>query len=315
MGVHISSSQLESFVVLARELKFARAARMLNISQPALTKRIQSLEGLLGQVLFLRQRRGLVLTESGRTLQRFAVSMERQELDLLEELIGTSSAVSGFFRLVSFSSCLRSILIPAVGPLLRDNPRLSCQFIKGEIHQLHELLVDGKVDFCVSLSECERMDIENIRLGIERNVLIESSTHNGRGDCYIDHDPDDSFTERFFLAQTGATAPKMLRAYFDDIYGLIDAVAEGIGRAVVPLHLIQSEQRVRPVRGFRPHDVPVFLHYRRTSCTSRMHAAVVQALMHECQRRYDTHAAPEGSHAVMDDALIVSNRRTTLKAA
>lgn len=315
MGVRISSTQLESFVILARELKYARAARLLNISQPALTKRIQSLEGRLGQALFLRLRGGLELTESGRVLQRFASSIERQEQDLLDSLVGSPQGISGHFRLVSFSSCLRSVLIPAVGPLLRDNPRLSCQFSKGEISQLHELLADGKVDFSVSLSECERMGIENVRLGVERNVLIESNLYVGRKDCYIDHDPRDNFTERFFLAQTGATVPKMLRAYFDDIYGLIDAVSEGVGRAVVPLHLLQPDHHVRLVPGFRPYDVPVFLHYHRQPYPNRMLRAVVEALISECAHLYGEHAIAIEEVAVPDDALVGANLRAARNTA
>jgi len=310
MATRLSSTQIESFMMLARELNFSRAAERLHVSQPALTKRIQNLEELLGQALFLRLREGLQLTESGRILQRHAASVERQEDELIEDLVGSVGGVAGFFRLASFSSCLRSVLIPAVSGLLRDNPRLSCQFMKAEVHELQELLIEGKVDFSVSLSECERMGIENVQLGVERNVLIESSRWPGREDCYIDHDPRDNFTERFFLIQTGATVPKMLRAYFDDIYGLIDAVAEGIGRAVVPLHLIRPEHRVRMTPGFRPYEVPVFLHYHAQPYYTKLQRAVIDALTDECPRHYaQHHDGHRRGNAIADDALLAANRR------
>lgn len=292
MGTLLSSMQIESFATLARELNFSRAAELLHVTQPALTKRIQNLEEALGQALFVRLRGGLQLTESGRILQRHAASVERQEQELLDDLVGGSPGIAGFFRLVSFSSCLRSVLIPALGGLLRDNPRLSCQVAKAEVHELHELLIDGKVDFSVSLSECERMGVENVHLGVERNVLIESARHDGRKDCYIDHDPRDNFTERFFLFQTGATAPKMLRAYFDDIYGLIDAVSEGVGRAVVPLHLLRPEHEVRPVPGFRPYEVPVFLHHYTQPYYTALQRSVIDTLVREASRRYASHPEP-----------------------
>ena len=310
MGTRLSSAQIESFMTLARVLNFSRAAELLHVSQPALTKRIQNLEETLGQALFMRLRGGLQLTESGRILQRHAASVERQEQELLDDLVGGSGGIAGFFRLVSFSSCLRSILIPAIGGLLRDNPRLSCQFVKAEVHELHELLIDGKVDFSVSLSECERMGVENVRLGTERNVLIESTRHDGRRDCYIDHDPRDNFTERFFLIQTGSTVPKMLRAYFDDIYGLIDAVSEGIGRAVVPLHLLRPEHQVRLVPGFRPYEVPVFLHHHTQPYYTKMRRLVIDTLVRESARCYASHRPLDaGVSAVADDALIAANRR------
>ncbi len=275
-------------MVLARELNFSRAAELLHVSQPGLTKRIQNLEESIGHALFVRLRGGLELTESGRILQRHGASVERQEQELLDDLVGGRSGISGFFRLVSFSSCLRSVLVPVIGGLLRANPRLSCQLIKGEVEDLQDRLIEGAVDFSVSLSECERMGIENLRLGVERNVMIESSRYIGREDCYIDHDPRDNFTERFFLIQTGATVPKMLRAYFDDIYGLIDAVAEGVGRAVVPAHLVRPEHAVRTVPGFKPYEVPVFLNYHSQPYYTRLQRAVIDTLQRECSLHYES---------------------------
>lgn len=75
----------------------------------------------------MRLRGGLELTESGRILQRHSAAVERQEQELLDNLVGGHAGISGFFRLVSFSSCLRSVLVPAIGGLLRANPRVSCQ--------------------------------------------------------------------------------------------------------------------------------------------------------------------------------------------
>ena len=301
-------------MTLARELNFSRAAERLNVSQPALTKRIQNLEETLGQVLFMRLRGGLELTEPGRILQRHAASVERQEEELLDSLVSSPGGMSGFFRLVSFSSCLRSVLVPAIGGLLRANPRLACEISKAEVHGLQDLLIEGKVDFSVSLSECERMGIENVRIGIERNVLIESARYSRREDCYIDHEPRDNFTERFFLIQTGATVPKMLRAYFDDIYGLLDAVSEGVGRAVVPLHLIRPDHHVRLVPGFKPYEVPVFLHHHTQPYYTRLYRAVIDTLTRECSLHYEAYRQHGHTDvALPDDALIGANRRMLSK--
>lgn len=317
MTTRLSSAQLESFVVLARELKFGRAAELLHISQPALTKRIQNLEETVGQILFLRLREGLELTESGRVLQRYAASIALQERDLIDNLIGGKSEdgnLAGFFRLVAFSSSLRSVALPALAVLLRANPRLTCQTIKGEVHQIHDMLIDGRVDFCLSLSECERMGIENVQIGIERNVLIESVRHATRPDCYIDHEPRDNFTERFFLSQTGATVPRMLRAYFDDIYGLIDAVSQGLGRAVVPVHLIRPEHEVRTVAGYRPFEVPVLLQFHTQPHPTSLQRAVVETLVRECPPLLQANRMHgKTGAAIADDALLLTQRRQRRK--
>ena len=315
VSTRLSSVQIESFMKLARELNFSRAAESLHITQPALTKRIQSLEETLGQALFVRLHGGLELTESGRVLQRYGAMVEHQESELLGSLVGGGAdgqALGGFFRIASFSSALRSVIMPALGVLLRANPPLACQIFKTEVNELHDWLTDGKVDFVVSLAECERMGVENMQIGVERNVLIESVRYQGREDCYIDHEPRDNFTEKFFLSQTGATVPKMLRAYFDDIYGLIDAVSEGIGRAVVPVHLVKPEHQVRAVPGYRPFEVPVVLQFHQQPYYTRLQRAVIDTLTRECPgllARNRMLVEGEDKGAIADDALVAANRR------
>jgi DNA-binding transcriptional LysR family regulator len=59
---------MASFLALAEELHFTRAAERLHVAQPALTKRIQQFEEALGLVLFTRTRRSVRLTAAGELL-------------------------------------------------------------------------------------------------------------------------------------------------------------------------------------------------------------------------------------------------------
>lgn len=75
--------QLRLFVAVAQELNFTRAAERVNLSQPALSHQIQSLENQLGVPLLLRTARGAVLTPAGETLLEEA----RLVLDAAEQLV------------------------------------------------------------------------------------------------------------------------------------------------------------------------------------------------------------------------------------
>ena len=61
----MNTQQLESFVQVAENLNFARAAEVLNITQSAVSRQIHSLEEELGTKLFLRSTRAVALTPDG----------------------------------------------------------------------------------------------------------------------------------------------------------------------------------------------------------------------------------------------------------
>ena len=64
-------SQLEAFVTIAQHQGFSRAAAVLHLSQPAISRRVSLLEDELGVSLFDRVHGGALLTRAGETF--FAV--------------------------------------------------------------------------------------------------------------------------------------------------------------------------------------------------------------------------------------------------
>lgn len=65
----VELKQLRAFLAVAEAKTFTRAAEQVNLSQPALTHRIQQLEAALGVTLFERGARGVTLTAAGGVLQ------------------------------------------------------------------------------------------------------------------------------------------------------------------------------------------------------------------------------------------------------
>jgi DNA-binding transcriptional ArsR family regulator len=61
--------RLEVFLAVAQHLNITRVSRDLHVSQPAISQEIKRLESSLGVTLILRQRRGIELTEAGRSLK------------------------------------------------------------------------------------------------------------------------------------------------------------------------------------------------------------------------------------------------------
>ena len=78
-------TRLRSFIVLAERLHFGDAARLLHLSQPALSKQIQQLEEEIGAPLFDRGRHGARLTEVGSLFAEEARKLIRQADVTLEQ--------------------------------------------------------------------------------------------------------------------------------------------------------------------------------------------------------------------------------------
>ena len=67
--------QLEYFVQVAELGSFSKAAGVLDIAQPALSRQVRSLETELSQQLFLRNGRGVALTDAGKRLFDHSVAV------------------------------------------------------------------------------------------------------------------------------------------------------------------------------------------------------------------------------------------------
>lgn len=67
--------QLEAFVRIAETGSFSKAAKCLYLTQPTVSAHIASLEKELGEVLFIRDTKGVRLSEAGRELYAYAAQM------------------------------------------------------------------------------------------------------------------------------------------------------------------------------------------------------------------------------------------------
>src|SRR5262245_3954380 len=123
---------LWSFILVAEERHFGRAAKRLGISQPPLTKQIKTLEHSLGVRLFERSSRGSVLTREGVAIlpavQRFAEQMYRLEATVRQAKEGTVES----FTIGAITSALQNILPGILERMPTEFPNVSAFLV--EIH-------------------------------------------------------------------------------------------------------------------------------------------------------------------------------------
>jgi len=275
----LPSLYLDAFLAVAQTQGFSSAADTLNVTQSALSQRVKNLEEELGLTLFIRTPQGAQLTEQGERLLRYCQTRDSLESELVQELNGTqTSKISGTIRIGCYSSVLRSVILPSLKSLLEKHPQILCNFISRDMNELPGLLQRNEVDFIVMDYKLDKSNLETVVLGQENYVMIEGRTKKSdRDDIYLDNDSNDQSTESFLKSQ-GKKNLKYRRSYFDDCYGIIDGVAMGLGKAVMPEHLVVKNNQIKISKDFKPYKLDVVLHYYQQPFYSKLHQAVVEVL-------------------------------------
>lgn len=137
---------LRYFLMIAREESITRAAQLLHVTQPTLSRQIQDLEDELGAKLFVRGNHRIVLTPDGLLLRRRAQEIvdlaDRTQRDFAareEELTGEIAIGSGETRSVS-------MLAEMLATYRQRYPRVRYRFYSGNADQIKERIENGTLD-------------------------------------------------------------------------------------------------------------------------------------------------------------------------
>jgi DNA-binding transcriptional LysR family regulator len=281
--MQIPTPQLEAFEYIARLGTFSKAANALHLTQPALTRRIQELEGFLNTTLFFRTAGGIELTPEGGRLLKYAHSLNQLEEELFFDLLKKSDKeLGGTIKITGHASIMHPVILPSVAPFLIKHPHVQLSCIVLYLSQIPEMLILGKTDLAITDQKIDRAEIENHLIGHEHYVLTESTKTKARNDVYLDISPDDQTTEQFFKIQSKKTA-RYQRTFMNDEWGILVGTELGIGRAVKPRHMIYPHSEIRVLDRYKPLIKPVYLHYRKQPYYTRLQQSIIDILIKDAQ--------------------------------
>jgi len=154
--------QLEYFRHVAELGSFTRAASFLSVVQPALSRQVRQLEVELGQSLFDRNGRGVVLTRAGTRLLEHTRGILMQVGRARQELEEQKNGDSGHFVLGLPPSLGRSVTVPLVQAFGRQLPNASLATVEGLSAYMLEWLQIGRVDCALvyNAPESPSLDIQ-----------------------------------------------------------------------------------------------------------------------------------------------------------
>lgn len=137
------------FYVVANNKNITKASEELNISQPAISKSIKNLEEQLGGVLFVRTKRGVVLTEEGKEFYKYIkVAMEyiSSAENKFTELMNLDT---GCIKIGISSTLTKEFLLPYLDKFHILYPKINIQIITNITSELFLKLRNGLIDMII----------------------------------------------------------------------------------------------------------------------------------------------------------------------
>ncbi len=142
----MDTHRLRYFLRIADEGSITRAASVLGIAQPALSRQLQLLEEDLGVALFRRTRRGVELTEAGERLRASTAGPLRQ-LELAVQYAGSPVArLNRNVLLGLLETSVDVLAAPLIGSLTTVFPNATFSVTVGSTDQLVEAMLKGAAD-------------------------------------------------------------------------------------------------------------------------------------------------------------------------
>lgn len=138
--------QLEYFVGVAEVGSFSKAALILNVAQPALSRQVRLLETDLHLTLFARTGRGVVLTEAGKRLFDHSIGILQLMSRVREDLENTRTEPAGRIVVGLPPSMGRLLTLPLVDGFRRTLPKARLAIVEGLTTHLAEWIATGRVD-------------------------------------------------------------------------------------------------------------------------------------------------------------------------
>ena len=162
-------ADLQSFVVVARERSFTKAAAKLGVSQSALSHMMRELEERLGLRLLTRTTRSVAPTEAGERLLR-TVGPRLEEIDAeLTSLSDLRGKPAGTVRITAGEHAAQTVLWPKLSKLLPHYPDIKLEVIVD--YGLRDIVAE-RYDAGVRSGEQIAKDMIAVRIGPDLRMAV-----------------------------------------------------------------------------------------------------------------------------------------------
>lgn len=193
---------LNIFLTAAEVENFSEAARRLNLTQPAVSMQIQTLERKLDLSLFHRAGRTLNLTEQGRALMPMARDIVNRAARIEEQIESLKGNLSGLLKIAYSTDTARYILLNLIAEFRHIHPQVQLGFYHQDAEQVLDHLEDGLAQLAIVSGQPRRRQVMGYHLLTDPLLLIVPCHHPWARREFVT--PDELTEAEFIFSSRGS---------------------------------------------------------------------------------------------------------------
>jgi LysR family nitrogen assimilation transcriptional regulator len=292
-------NQIEYFIQVAEHGSFSKAALVLGVAQPALSRQVRALEIELHETLFLRNGRGVALTEAGRRLLEHGQGILHLVTQAREDLGAHRNEPVGQIVVAMPPTQARLLTLPLIEGFATSCPRARLVITEGFSTHVTEWLVSGRADLALVYNPEPMPALEILPLRHEALRLLSPVKEAPRGPVTLEQlsrlplvmpQRGQVFRKRMEEAAAMAGVPLHVQWEVSSVPAILDLVAAGLGHATLgedALRTFEHPERLA-VTSFKGVDVRTTLclvtpALKRSTPLTQRTAALLMKLVQEPQ--------------------------------
>jgi DNA-binding transcriptional LysR family regulator len=251
--VFMELAQLRTLRAVAETLNFTRAAERLGLTQSAVSHQIKALEMELGEPLFVRAKRGVLLSEGGRAALEHAVRILDDAEALRTRLQGEGRAPSGRVRAAAATQAFVHLFAGLFESFMKAHPRIELTFrTTVSTDQTVADILAGAAEVGFAALPVYSPSLQVRELFEDELVLVAGPDHPLAGRRTVS--VADVAAARLLLFERGSSVRRATDAFFhrvgirpalalesNDTYFVKRMVEHGLGVSLLPAWAVREE--------------------------------------------------------------------------
>ncbi len=246
-------SQLRTFRAVAETLNFTRAAERLNLTQSAVSHQIKALEGELGEPLFIRAKRGVKLSQAGKTALEFVERILDETEALREKISGRERSQTGRVRVAAATQAFVHLFAPLFESFMDSHPGIDLSFrTTVTTEQTVADILNGAADVGFASIAVYSPNLQVTKLFEDELLLVVSKDHKLANKLAAS--VKEIQQEKLILFERGASIRRATDNFFNqigvspdlslesnDTYFIKRMVERGLGASLLPAWAVKDE--------------------------------------------------------------------------